>query len=142
MVRVLQGEGWADLPAEVIEQVLDNLDSKDSWNSRLISSNWNHVVRDYQCELVIPVDPKTLWSQSASFRQRQAHYPRTRFTFKLARPFSFSKLADMLSATVTKVGLVNDTLVLFDCSSCFTSAVISFSKPNLSNYSAGEAVRM
>ena len=50
----VQGEDWADLPAEVIEQVLAHLDSKDCWNSRLISSNWNVVVREYQHALVIP----------------------------------------------------------------------------------------
>ena len=85
--------------------MLDNLNEKDCWGSRLISSNWGIVVRDYQCGLVVPVDPRTLWAQSGSFRQRQAQYPRTRFTFKLARPFDFGECAELLLATATKVCL-------------------------------------
>ncbi|KAL0035606.1 hypothetical protein WJX79_002229 [Trebouxia sp. C0005] len=111
-VQPVENNGWADLPAEVIEAVLDNLNEKDCWSSRLISSNWGVVVRDYQCGLVVPVDPRTLWSQSSSFRQRQAQYPRTRFTFKLARPFDFGECAELLSATVNKEKLANCDLQL------------------------------
>ena len=107
---IVQGNDWADLPAEVIEAVLDNLNEKDCWDCRLISSNWGIVVREYQCGLVIPVHPRTLWSQSSSFRQRQAQYPRTRFTLKLARPFDFGELAELLSATVKKVWVCKSAL--------------------------------
>ena len=99
----MQGNGWADLPGEVIEEVLDILCAKDRWNSRLISSNWGSVVRGYECEVVIPVDAKTLWSQSTSFRQRQKQYPRARFTLKFAKPLGFAECAALLSTTAAKV---------------------------------------
>ena len=125
----VQGNDWADLPAEVVEAVLDNLDEKDCWDCRLISSNWGSVVREYQSDLVIPVHPRTLWSQSmaSSFRQRQAQYPRTRFTLKLARPFDFGELAELLSATVTKVWVCKSALV--SERSCSDAAMLTRSIP-------------
>ena len=99
----MQGNGWADLPGEVIEEVLDILCAKDRWNSRLISSNWGHVVREYECDVVVSVDAKTLLSQSSSFRQRQKQYPRTRFTLKLAKPLGFDECAALLSTTAARV---------------------------------------
>ena len=103
MLCPLQGNGWADLPSEVIEEVLDKLCAKDVWNSRQISSNWGIVVRDYQCGVVVPVDTRTIWSQSTSFRQRQKQYPLTRFTLRLANPLCFAACAELLTATAAKV---------------------------------------
>ena len=103
----LQGNGWADIPAEVIEKVLDNLSAQDRWNSRLISSNWGTVVRDCECSVVLPVDQTTLWSRATSFRQRQKQYPRTRFTLKLAKAFGFAGFAELLSSTVIKASSNN-----------------------------------
>ena len=93
-----QGNAWADIPAEVIEQVLDKLSTKDRWNSRLISSSWGLVVRGSKCSVVIPVNASTLWTRATSFRQRQKQYPRTRFTLRLAKSLGFAACAVVLAA--------------------------------------------
>ena len=67
-------------------------------------------MRDYQSDVVVPVDTKTFWSQSSSFRQRQKQYPRTRFTLKLAKPLEFAACAELLSATAAKVSLSSQAL--------------------------------
>ena len=97
-----QGNAWADIPAEVIEEVLDKLSAKDRWNSRLISSSWGLVVRGYKGNVVIPINASTLWSRATSFRQRQKQYPRTRFTIKWAKPLGFAPCAEVLATIAAK----------------------------------------
>lgn len=85
----------------MIEAVLGKLTAKDRWNSRLISSRWGDVVREYGGSVVVSVDPDTLLSRSPSFLQQQ--YPKTRFTLKLANSLGFTEIADsLLAATVAK----------------------------------------
>ena len=96
-----QGSEWADVTAEVIEDILGKLGTKDRWNSRLISSRWRGVFRDHGGSVVVTADPDTVWCRPLVFLQQQ--YPKTRFTLKLAISLDFTEIASLLSVgTVAK----------------------------------------
>ena len=123
-----QGNAWADIPAEVIEEVLDRLSAKDRWNSRLISSSWGLVVRGHKCSVSISVNASTLWSRARSFRQRQKQYPRTRFTLTWAKSLGFAACAEVLATIAVKarsMTLTPVTPAMFSLLSSTTDKILS-----------------
>ena len=93
----VQVEGWASVPAEVLEDVLIALPSRDVWAARKLCKQWAYVARKVsRFEVVIDSVRSVVCSKLRVIRKRRASYPNVQFTLKINTPVHVQDCARLL----------------------------------------------
>ena len=99
-------QDWANMPVDIVDNVLRKLSTADSWKTRQISRSWARRARQaVSFEIVLEANRRTLLDKVRilSKRRVQQRLPNVCVTFRLTGPLFLQEFASLLRRVKMKV---------------------------------------